>query len=504
MSRSRFPGVLVMGVLFVVAVVWWRGCPDSSSPSQSGSSGPANETRQRGGEVVASSRSEPRSFNRLVAGDQTSDTVSMLTQGPLVRINRSTFELEPWLAERWESSADGLTHTLHLRQGLTWSDGTPLTSADVLFSLRAVYDPTVKSILASNLTVGGQPIAATTPDDSTVVLTYAAPSGPGLRLLDMLPILPRHKLEGALSSGTLGQAWGTATNPGDIVGTGPFLLREYQPGQRMVFDRNPRYWRKAPDGGPLPYIDRLVIEMVPDQNAELLRLQSGATDLTHGELRSDDYIPLRRAEQDGKVTMIELGVGPDPDGFWFCLKPEKKARDPRFAFLSKREFRQAISHAVETLLSTRRTPISECFSREAWRLLEANFVRAMQVPEDLGARGALLLAAHLAGLAIEYAALGPAHACAQPLVENYKMPQGVAAALVLAPALEWLEDGLGWAPRLRELAGAGDLPRSLGDASVPEQVLPRLAEEAAAQWSGRFSSRHFDAEAALEIYRSAY
>ena len=271
----------------------------------------------------------------------------MLTQGPLVRINRSTFELEPWLAERWESSADGLTHTLHLRQGLTWSDGTPLTSADVLFSLRAVYDPTVKSILASNLTVGGQPIAATTPDDSTVVLTYAAPSGPGLRLLDMLPILPRHKLEGALSSGTLGQAWGTATNPGDIVGTGPFLLREYQPGQRMVFDRNPRYWRKAPDGGPLPYIDRLVIEMVPDQNAELLRLQSGATDLTHGELRSDDYIPLRRAEQDGKVTMIELGVGPDPDGFWFCLKPEKKARDPRFAFLSKREFRQAISHAVD-------------------------------------------------------------------------------------------------------------------------------------------------------------
>ena len=347
MSRSRFPGVLVMGALFLVAVVWWRGCPDSSSPSQSGSSEPANETHQRGGEVVASSRSEPRSFNRLVAGDQTSDTVSMLTQGPLVRINRSTFELEPWLAERWESSADGLTHTMHLRQGLTWSDGTPLTSADVLFSLRAVYDPTVKSILASNLTVGGQPIAATTPDDSTVVLTYAAPSGPGLRLLDMLPILPRHKLEGALSSGTLGQAWGTATNPGDIVGTGPFLLREYQPGQRMVFDRNPRYWRKAPDGGPLPYIDRLVIEMVPDQNAELLRLQSGATDLTHGELRSDDYIPLRRAEQDGKVTMIELGVGPDPDGFWFCLKPEKKARDPRFAFLSKREFRQAISHAVD-------------------------------------------------------------------------------------------------------------------------------------------------------------
>ena len=141
----------------------------------------------------------------------------------------------------------------------------------------------------------------------------------------MLPILPRHKLEAAFSSGTLAQAWGTATAPGEIVGTGPFILREYQPGQRLVFDRNPRYWRKAPNGDALPYLDRLVLELVPDQNAELLRLQSGATDLTHSELRSDDYIPVRRAEQDGKVTMVELGVGPDADAFWFCLKPEKKA-----------------------------------------------------------------------------------------------------------------------------------------------------------------------------------
>jgi peptide/nickel transport system substrate-binding protein len=262
-------------------------------------------------------------------------------------VNRSTFELEPWLAEKWESSSDGRTHTLHLRQGLTWSDGTPFTSADVLFSLRAAYDPTVKSPVASGLMVGGQPIAATAPDTSTVVLNYPASAGPGLRLLDMLPILPRHKLEAALSAGTLGKSWGTTTPPGEIVGIGPFLLREYLPGQRLVFDRNPRYWRKAPDGSPLPYIDRLVLEIVPDQNTELLRLESGATDLTNSELRSDDYIPVRRAEEEGKVTMIELGVSPDADAFWFCLKPEVKKKDPRYAFVQKLEFRQAISHAVD-------------------------------------------------------------------------------------------------------------------------------------------------------------
>jgi peptide/nickel transport system substrate-binding protein len=301
----------------------------------------------RGGQIVATIRIEPRSFNRLMANDETSDSLSQLMQGRLVRINRSTFELEPWLAERWESSADGRTHTLHLRQGVVWSDGTPFTSADVLFSIRAVYDPVVKSVAASSLMVGGQPIAASAPDAATVVLRYAAPSGPGLRLLDMLPILPRHKLETALGNGTFAKAWGTDTPPGEIVGTGPFLLREYHPGQRLVFDRNPRYWRRAPNGDRLPYLDRFVIEIVPDQNAELLRLQSGASDLTHSELRSDDYIPVRRAEKEGRLTVIELGVTADADAFWFCLKPEAKKTDPRFAFVQKREFRQAISHAVD-------------------------------------------------------------------------------------------------------------------------------------------------------------
>jgi peptide/nickel transport system substrate-binding protein len=337
-----------MGALFVAGVIWWRGCqPESGSPLQSDRIVSESTPHERGGQVVASLRAEPRSFNRLVTGDQTTETIWMLMQGRLLRINRSTFELEPWLAAKWESTADGRTHTLHLRPDVVWSDGTRFTSADVLFSLRALYDPTVKSVIASSLMVGGKPIAATAPDAATVVLTYAAPSGPGLRLLDMLPILPRHRLESALSSGTLAKAWGTATPPAEIVGTGPFTLAEYQPGQRVIFDRNPRYWRKAPDGSSLPYIDRLVLELVPDQNAELLRLQAGSTDLTHSELRSDDYIPIRRAEDEGKVRMVELGVAPDADAFWFCLKPEKKGRDPRFAFVNRREFRQAISHAVD-------------------------------------------------------------------------------------------------------------------------------------------------------------
>jgi peptide/nickel transport system substrate-binding protein len=128
---------------------------------------------------------------------------------------------------------------------------------------------------------------------------------------------------------------------------GPFVLREYAPGQRLVFDRNPHYWRKADDGQPLPYLDRIVLELVPDQNTELLRLTSGAADFTHSELRQEDFVPARRAEKEGKIALVELGVGMDADAFWFCLKPEVKAKDPRFAFLQKPEFRKAISHAMD-------------------------------------------------------------------------------------------------------------------------------------------------------------
>ena len=101
----------------------------------------------------------------------------------------------------------------------------------------------------------------------------------------------------------------------------------------------------------------------------------------------------------------------------------------------------AIGRAVETLFSTRRTPISECFSREAYRLLDSGFARVLRAPEDIEARSAMLLGAHFAGLAVEYAALGPAHACAQPLVKNYKLLPGAALALVLVSALDWMDQG---------------------------------------------------------------
>jgi peptide/nickel transport system substrate-binding protein len=339
--KGRLLGIVITAGMLAAAYAFWR------SADAPGSIASKEETRTRGGQLVGSIRAVPRSFNRLVAREQTAELLSLLTQGRLVRINRSTFELEPWLAEKWDTSPDGRTFTLHLRPGVTWSDGQPFTAADVLFTLQAVYDPKTESVVSEQLTIGGKPIAAAAPDDHTVVLTYPTPSGPGLRLFDALVILPKHKLEAALKEGTFGNAWNSATPPADIVGTGPFTLREYVPGQRLVLDRNPRYWRKGADGAQLPYLDRIVLQVVPDQDAELLRLQAGDIDMTQSELRPDDYVAAKRAESQGKLKLVELGVGPDADAFWFDLKPEAWKKDPRFTFVSRREFRQAISHAVD-------------------------------------------------------------------------------------------------------------------------------------------------------------
>ena len=128
------------------------------------------------------------------------------------------------------------------------------------------------------------------------------------------------------------------------------MLAEYAPGQRLVFARNPRYFRKDADGDALPYLDRVVVEIVPDQNAELLRLEAGQLDMTTTEIAPEDYAPLKRAADAGRVKLLDLGVGFDADALWFNLKPGAFAGDPRAAWLQRDELRRAISLAVDRKL----------------------------------------------------------------------------------------------------------------------------------------------------------
>ncbi|HEY8548718.1 MAG TPA: iron-containing alcohol dehydrogenase [Vicinamibacterales bacterium] len=184
----------------------------------------------------------------------------------------------------------------------------------------------------------------------------------------------------------------------------------------------------------------------------------------------------------------------------------------------------ALSHAVEAWVTVRRTPLSQMFAREAWRLVNGHLERVLACPGDGEARSAMLLGAHLAGLAIEHSMLGAAHACANPLTARYGTTHGVAVSLMLPQVVRWNAAAVGnvyaeliatgdqppanpgerLATRLESIARTCGFPATLREAGVDPDALPSLAEEAAAQWTGTFNPRPLTREAALELYRLSY
>ncbi|MCS6850399.1 MAG: iron-containing alcohol dehydrogenase, partial [Gemmataceae bacterium] len=186
----------------------------------------------------------------------------------------------------------------------------------------------------------------------------------------------------------------------------------------------------------------------------------------------------------------------------------------------------AIAHAVESFVCSRRNPMSQMLARAAWGMLEPTFETVLRDPNDLEARGAMQLGANLAGSAIENSMLGAAHACANPLTAHYGLTHGIAVGILLphvirfnAPAVAELyaelshETGLSngdltisaetLAQRITELLTLAGLPTTLSECGVSETILPLLAEEAAGQWTARFNPRPVTEKELLQLYQAA-
>jgi alcohol dehydrogenase len=205
------------------------------------------------------------------------------------------------------------------------------------------------------------------------------------------------------------------------------------------------------------------------------------------------------------------------------LDPELTVSQPH-AVAAEAGF-DALSHAVESFVTKKRSPISDLFAREAWRLLEANYERVLAEPRNIEARGAMLLGAHEAGIAIEQSMLGATHACANPLTSRYGTTHAVAIGIMLPHVVRWngevigeryaellrisgrdagLEPGSQLASRLERLARTGNLPGTLRSLGIPREELPLLAENATKEWTGTFNPRPLDATAAFRLYEQAY
>jgi peptide/nickel transport system substrate-binding protein len=344
---SRVGAVVAIALAIGVAVYFARRpAPTESTRASSSDRSPATAAPTRGGELIASLRAEPTTHNRYVDYSAPGEVLALLTHATLVRVDRVTDTLEPWLAQSWSESPDHLSYTLKLRQGVVFSDGAPFTSADVVFSFRALYDPRIKSPLANDTLVNGKPLQIEAPDPATVIVRLPSLFAPGLRLVDGVPILPRHRLERAFTDGKFSDAWSATTPLSEIAGLGPFVLAEHASGERLVVTRNPHYWRKDATGVGLPYLDKLTV-VFASQASEALKLQAGEIDLmTNADIRSDDYAAFKRAADQGRVRLIDGGQALDPNLLWFNLTAVH-AKEPASRLFQQKAFRQAVSCVVD-------------------------------------------------------------------------------------------------------------------------------------------------------------
>ncbi|BCX12080.1 MAG: hypothetical protein KatS3mg067_1018 [Thermosynechococcus sp.] len=258
----------------------------------------------RGNQLVTAVTSDPKTFNYALS--QESPNVFGYLYTGLIQENGFTGELEPALAESWEIKPDTLEIVFRLRPNLKWSDGVPLTSEDVVFTYNEIYfNPEIPTSSRDILRIGQKGLlpAVTAQGDRQVTFKLPEPFAPFLRNAG-LPILPAHLLREAVrqrdSQGRLKflSMWGTDTDPRQIVGNGPFVMDRYVNGQRLIFRRNPFYWRS-----PLPHLERFIWQIVESTDTAMLQFRSGGLDLF--AITPEMFALLKREEKRGQFTHLQ-------------------------------------------------------------------------------------------------------------------------------------------------------------------------------------------------------
>ena len=303
---------------------------------------------QYGGRLVVGLRAEPKTLNPVTAEDGVSREVIDGLMADLVHINRVTQQSEPALAKSWKVSADGLNYTLKLRRGIRFSDGQPFDADDVVFSFAVYTDEKIDSPQRDLLTIDGKPIRVTKLDQYTVRFTLARPYAAAERLFDSVAILPRHVLEKPYREGHFLEQWSLSAPAEQSAGLGPFRVKQYLPGQRMVLERNPYYWKADSAHRRLPYLDELVFVFAGNEDARLMQFEAGETDVVN-RLSAQNYSLLTR--QGNGLQLDDLGPSTEYNFLLFNLNDVAAKRLPdierKQAWFRDLRFRQAVSAAID-------------------------------------------------------------------------------------------------------------------------------------------------------------
>ncbi len=320
---------------------------------------PASELQARGvSQIVQAILSDPKTFNPVLSQDATSSSVGGMIFAGLVEQNPITGEIEPALAKSWEFSADKLRIVFTLREGLKWSDGHPLTADDVVFTYNQLYlNPEIPSSERDILRIGQTGALPTVEkiNDLQVQFTIPEPFAPFLANTG-LSILPAHVLRETLEKRD-GQGkpiffstWSVDTPPEKIVASNAYKLSNYATSQRVVFERNPYYWKKDERGERLPYIDRVIWEIVESTDTSLLQFRSGSLDAV--SITPDYFSLLKKEENRGNFTIYNGGPDYGTNFITFNLNQGKRNGKPlvnpiKSRWFNNLKFRQAVAYGID-------------------------------------------------------------------------------------------------------------------------------------------------------------
>jgi peptide/nickel transport system substrate-binding protein len=303
----------------------------------------------RGGRLVYLQRGEPRTFNPMYVLDEASHEVVWRMHADLIHINRETQRTEPALAESWTTLKGGNGFRLNLRHGVRFSDGQPFDADDVVFTFQAHLDPKVDSPQRESLLVRGRPLSVRKVDSHTVEFDLGGQYGPAERIFDSIAILPRHLLENLYKGGQLPTQWGLQTQPRDMAGLGPFRLKSYQPGEGLVLERNPYYWKKDSRGVALPYLKEILFRRVGDEESQVLRFLGGEGDLLN-RVSAKSFAMLEKSAGARQLDLRDLGAGPEYNFLFFNLNPQSAvppAVAAKQSWFRDARFRRAISLSID-------------------------------------------------------------------------------------------------------------------------------------------------------------
>ena len=357
----------------------------------------SHEVGKYGGVHVRAQITDPRTFNPIVA-QETSSTVPLgYIFDALVDQNYITGEIEPGLAESWTVSKDGKTWVFTLRQGVSWHDSKPLTIDDVVFTYQAIFTEGVQTSSRDVLTFDGKPLRFRKLDDRRIEFRTEKPIGTFLRSIGT-EIIPKHKLADALAKGgaEFNRTWGVNTRPRDIVGTGPFVMQEYVPGQRITYLRNAKYWKVDKAGNRLPYLTRVVLLIVPNLDALRLKFLAKETDVYAARPR--EFAEFKQMERAQNFTIYD---GPETFGSEFVGFNQNPAgvKPPKLTWFQDVRFRRAINHAIDRntianqIYAGRATPAwgpesvaNKLYYNDKLPRYEFNLARAEQLLAEAGYR----------------------------------------------------------------------------------------------------------------------